>query len=182
MIFRMSGQICTEKDSSIYDQAVKKFLATKQDRPKCCGVVPAADAERHYAKFRVYTGTEKHIWWTAYKEDIGRPFFVCGKNDERDPRGCGYFAWGDKNIVTTPLCDHGVPCKIRDKTQSPRPYFICRKKIGSCDYFEWGDLPNEDPLQIKRRLERLSHLSKEDRRNPWISARCFNGQMDSKKV
>ena len=136
---------------------------------------------RNYAKFRVYTGTEQYKWWSAYKEDIGRPFFVCGKNDERDPRGCGYFAWGDKNIVTIPLCDHGVPCKIRDKTQSPRPYFICKKKIGSCGYFEWGDLPNEDPLQIKRRLERLSHLSKEDRRNPWIIARCFNGQMDSKK-
>ena len=179
MIFRMSGPICTEKDSFIYNQAVKKFLATKQPQPLCC---MGEGTSRNYAKFRVYTGTEQYVWWSAYKEDIGRPFFVCGKNDERDPRGCGYFAWGDQAIIPIPLCDHGVPCKIRDKMQNPRPYFICEKKIGSCGYFEWGDLPNEDPLQIKRRLERLSHLSKEDRRNPWISARCFNGQKDSKKV
>ena len=174
--------VCSGEEKHLYDKAIKTFLATKQDRPRCCGIVPASDAERHYAKFRVYTGTEQHKWWTAYKEDIGRPFFVCGKNDERNPRGCGYFAWGDKNIVPIPLCDHGEQCMLRDKTQSPRPYYICKKKIGGCSYFEWGDLPNEDPLQIKRRLERLSHLSKEDRRNPWISASCFNGQMDSKKV
>ena len=71
------------------------------------------------------------------------------KSDERDPRGCGYFEWGDKNIVTKPICDHGVPCMLRDKTKIDRPYYICRKKIGSCSYFEWGDPPNEDPLQKK---------------------------------
>ena len=169
--------VCSEEETHLYDKAIKAFLATKQDRPRCCGIVPAPDAERRYAKFRVYTGTEKHIWWTAYKEDIGRPFFVCGKNDERNPRGCGYFAWGDKNIVALPICEHGMVCKVVNNPDVGRPLFMCRKKIGDCGYFEWGD-----PLQIKRRLERLSHLSKEDRRNPWISADCFNGQKDSKKV
>ena len=161
--------VCSEEEMHLYDKAIKAFLATKQDRPRCCGVVPAADAERHYAKFRVFTGKKRHMWWSAYKEDIGRPFFRCGKNDERNPRGCGYFEWGDKNIITKPICDHGEPCMLRDKTKIDRPYFVCRKKIGDCSYFEWGDPPNEDPLQKKRRLERLSRLSKEERRNPWVS-------------
>ena len=163
-------------------------MATKQDRPRCCGIVPAAqvadieryyanytkfrvytgtkphkqwnpykalgnfvpahDTERHYAKFRVYTGTEGHIWWSAYKEDIGRPFFVCGKNDERNPRGCGYFEWGDKNIVTRPLCEHGMICRV-DGRPGEWPFFGCKKKLHPCSYFEWGDPPNEDPLQKK---------------------------------
>ena len=173
--------VCSEEEMHLYDKAIKAFLATKQDRPRCCGIVPASDAERRYAKFRVFTGTESHMWWSGYKEDIGRPFFVCGKNDERGhPRGCGYFEWGDKNIDTLPICDHGIICRVGGRPGG-RPFFMCRKKIGDCGYFEWGDLPNEDPLQIKRRLERLSRLSKENRRNPWISADCFNGQKDSKK-
>ena len=103
--------ICFEEEKPLYDKAIKAFLATKQDIPKCCGIihpdkvssinrywrmyqgefVSGADAKRRYAKFRVYTGKEQHEWWTAYKEDIGRPFFVCGKSTERNPRGCGYF-------------------------------------------------------------------------------------------
>ena len=111
--------ICSEEEKPLYDKAIKAFLATKQDRPKCCGIihpdkvssisrywskylkyktytsndtvsekppkrykpykclgefVSAADARRHYAKFRVYTGKEQHKWWFACKEDIGRPF------------------------------------------------------------------------------------------------------------
>ena len=151
--------VCSEEEKHLYDKAIKAFLATKQDRPRCCGIVPggqkayisgywanrrkctsyeihdedtkvpkrinpykylgpfvsAADAERHYAKFRVYTGKERYIWWSAYKEDIGRPFFTCGKNVERDPRGCAYFEWGDKNIVTMSLCYHGSICKVKGK-------------------------------------------------------------------
>ena len=196
--------VCSEEEKQLYDKAIKAFLATKQDRPRCCGIVPdaqaadieryyvncfkfrvytgtkphkqwnpykplsgivsAADAERHYAKFRVYTGTERHRWWFAYKEDIGRPFFTCGKNDERDPRGCGYFEWGDKNIVTRPLCEHGMMCRVKGRP-GERPFFGCTKKLHPCSYFEWGDPPNEDPLQ-KRRLERLSRLSKEERNDP----------------
>ena len=145
-------------------------MATKQDRPKCCGIVPAAqkadivrywhnhykypykylgqyvsaaDAERHYAKFRVYTGKEKYKWWTAFKKDIGRPFFVCGNGTERDPRGCSYFEWGDKTIDTMPLCHHGMICKV-DGKKKKRPFFGCPRKDASCRYLEWVDRPNED--------------------------------------
>ena len=96
--------VCSEEEKHLYDKAIKAFLATKQDRPRCCGIVPAAqkayisrywanyikyktytsndtvdekppkrydpykylgpfvsaaDVERNYAKFRVYTGTER---------------------------------------------------------------------------------------------------------------------------
>ena len=173
--------ICPEEEKSLYDKAIKAFLATKQDRPKCCGIVPAAqkadivrywhnyykhrtysyndtdpiteeppkrfkpnkylgpyvsaaDAERHYAKFRVYTGKEKYKWWGGYKKDIGRPFFVCGNGTERDPRGCGYFEWGDKTIDTMPLCHHGRICRV-DGKDGVR-FFGCMVKDQRCRYFE----------------------------------------------
>ena len=200
--------VCSEEEKPLYDKAIKAFLTTKQDRPRCCGIVPAAqvadierywrnyykyrsytgtkppkqynpykplgtfvsaaDVERHYGKFRVYTGTERHTWWSAYKEDIGRPFFVCGNGTDRNPRGCGYFEWGDKNIVTKPLCHHGKICRVDGKS-GERSFFGCTAKDNSCGYLEWGDPPNEDPASRKRRLERLSCVSKEERRNPWLS-------------
>ena len=155
--------ICFEEEKPLYDKAIKAFLATKQDIPKCCGIihpdkvssinrylrthqgkfVSGADARRHDAKFRVYTGKEQHKWWTAYKEDIGRPFFVCGKGTERNPRGCGYFKWGDKTIAPRPLCHHGTICRV-DGKPGERPFFRCTKREGSCGYFEWVDPPNED--------------------------------------
>ena len=172
--------VCSEEEKQLYDKAIKAFLATKQDRPKCCGIVTdaqaaaikqyyanyckyfkgrdpykslgdfvsAADAERHYVKFRVYTGTERHTWWSAYKEDIGRPFFTCGKNYERDPRGCGYFEWGDKNIITKPLCDHGMFCIVDGKPRQ-RHFFKCRAKSGSCHCFKWCDPANEEEAKRK---------------------------------
>ena len=116
---------CSKEEKPLYDKAIKAFLATKQDIPKCCGIVSAdqvanierywgnylkyrtytgtmppkrynpyeclgryvsaAVARRHDAKFRVYTGKEQHVWWTAFKKDIGRPFFVCGNGTERNP-------------------------------------------------------------------------------------------------
>ena len=167
--------VCSEEEKSLYDKAIKAFLTTKQDRPKCCGIVPAAqkadivrywhnhykyrsyngeeppkwyntgkylgpyvsaaDAERHYAKFRVYTGKEKYRWWSGYKKDIERPFFVCGNGTERDPRGCGYFEWGDKNIDTIPLCHHGSICR-RVKGKYGVQFFGCKAKDQSCHYFE----------------------------------------------
>ena len=204
--------VCSEEEKQLYDKGIKTFLATKQDRPKCCGIVPAdqkdyisqywvrhrksrsyeiddfdtkppkqfdpwkylgprvsaADAERHYAKFRVYTGKERYKWWFADKKDIGRPFFTCGKNVERNPRGCAYFEWGDKNIVTKPLCYHGSICKVKGKA-GERPILGCTRKDYPCNYFEWGDPPNEDPASKKRRLERLSRLSKEEKEDPWLS-------------
>ena len=157
------------------NKGIKGFLATKQDIPKCCGIihpdkrssinrywinyykyrtytgttpperynpyeylgpyVSAADTERHYAKFRVYTGKEQHKWWAAYKKDIGRPFFVCGNGTKRNPRGCGYFEWGDKIIAPRPLCHHGALCSVKGKPGEQ--FFGCPRKDTSCGYFEW---------------------------------------------
>ena len=191
---------CSRAQKQLYDKAIKAFLGTKQDRPRCCGIVPAsqladverycseraknthviddmdtkatkgyvhprpclsaADVERRYAIFRVYTGKE---WPIDFKEEnIGRPFFTCEK--------CGYFKWGDKKIITKPLCHHGMICTVNGKC-GDRSYFGCPKRNDGlgCGYFEWADPPNEGPAQKKRRLERLSRLSKEDRENPWLS-------------
>ena len=30
---------CFEEEKPLYDKAIKAFLATKQDRPKCCGII-----------------------------------------------------------------------------------------------------------------------------------------------
>ena len=85
---------CTEEDAFIYDQAVKKFLATKQPQPLCCNVDAII---RVKAKMRVKTDVKS--------DDFGRPYFVCSK--KRKP--CGYFAWGDEAIIPEPLCEHGKP-------------------------------------------------------------------------
>ena len=137
--------ICFEEEKPLYDKAINAFLATKQDIPKCCDVIDSdkypgefvsgADAGRCYAKFRVYTGKEQRKWWFAYKEDIGRPFFVCGKGTERNPRGCGYFEWGDKIIAPRPLCYHGRLCSVKGKPGEQ--FFGCKRKDRSCHYFEW---------------------------------------------
>ena len=173
---------CYEEEKPLYDKAIKAFLATKQDRPKCCGIihpnnassikrywhnyykhrtysyndtdpiteeppkrfkpnkylgpyVSAADARRDYAQFMVYTGKEKYRWWTANKEDIGRPFFICRKSSESNPKGCGYFEWGDKIIDTKPLCHHGKVCRIVDGKDGGR-FFGCNVEDQSCKYFE----------------------------------------------
>ena len=84
---------CTEEDQAyLYDKAVKAFLASKQDRPKCCaitsttvknGVAEIPVVIGHlYAKMKVVTDMEN--------ENFGRPFFVCPKR--HNP--CNYFAWG----------------------------------------------------------------------------------------
>ena len=174
---------CFEEEKPLYDKAIKAFLATKQDRPKCCGIIhpdkaseinqywknrpgrPGArrrhrliprhsgpylgpvsdvslvDARRGYAEFMVYTGKEqykyweKHNWWTAKKEDIGRPFFMCRKTSECNP-GCGFFEWGDKTIDTKPLCHHGKPCRV-DGIQKGLPFFGCNQRRDQrCVYFE----------------------------------------------
>ena len=77
---------CTEQDAFIYDEGVKKFLATKQDRPRCCMI---EGLMRNYARMRVVTDMEDDYF--------GRPFFVCSK--KHNP--CKYFAWGDQAIMET---------------------------------------------------------------------------------
>ena len=180
---------CSRGQKESYDKAIKAFLATKQDRPVCCGIVPAAkaraikrywtnyhkyrtytdttppdrwdmctpykhlgpyvsaaDVERRYAKLAVYTGKE---WGDDFKEEnIGRPFFACGNGTARNPWGCGYFEWGDKNIVTKPLCHHGTICKVVDKPGRGSS-FLCAKEVDDCDYFKRADPSEDTPPQKK---------------------------------
>ena len=142
---------CTEDDAELYAKAVKEFLATKQDRPKCCAikstlVTNGASVEmphlgRQYAKMKVVTDREK--------ESFGRPFFVCpvSKPDQR----CNYFAWGDKIIVESPLCEHGKPSRLsvvkKEGPNKDRKFFTCaEQKENRCDFFEWFKGEPEDPL------------------------------------
>ena len=151
--------MCSEDQAHLYDKAVKEFLATKQDRPKCCAVkipgqrtvrtlvndggnveIPEVAVVRNYAKMKVVTDMEK--------ESFGRPFFVCSKEKDR----CDYFAWGDQIIVERPLCKHGNPSLLMTvKKEGPnkgRKFFRCaeQKKENDCDFFEWFRGEPEDPL------------------------------------
>ena len=130
---------CTEEDEFIYDQGVKKFLATKQPQPLCCmlkGIV------RNYAKMRVNTYPED--------ESFGRPFFVCSKKVDQ----CNYFAWGDQAIIPRPLCEHGKPCGIqkewKEGPNKGRYFFSCAESYkttrGPCKFFKWMEI--EDQREI----------------------------------
>ena len=129
--------LCTEEDDFIYDQGVKKFLATKQPRPLCC---MAEGIGRNYAKMRVNTDPED--------ECFGRPFFMCSKKVDR----CYYFAWGDQAIIPRPLCEHGKPCVIRkERKEGPnkgRYFFSCAEDPtrGPCKFFKWMEI--EDQREI----------------------------------
>ena len=130
---------CTEEDAFIYDQAVKKFLATKQPQPLCCMVEGIV---RNYAKMRVKNDPED--------ENFGRPFFMCSKKVDR----CYYFAWGDQAIIPRPLCEHGKPCGIRKEwKEGPnkgRRFFSCAESYkpssGPCKFFRWMEI--EDQREI----------------------------------
>ena len=142
---------CTEDDAELYDKAVKEFLATKQERPKCCAIkstlvedevtVEMPHLGRRYAKMKVVTDTKK--------ESFGRPFFVCpiSKPDQR----CNYFVWGDKIIVESPLCEHGKPSRLsvvkKEGPNKDRKFFACaEQRENRCDFFEWFRGEPEDPL------------------------------------
>ena len=140
---------CSEDEAELYGKAVKKFLTTKQARPKCCAVkrflmkdgveIPEVTGVRNYAKMKVVTDMEK--------ESFGRPFFVCSKRKER----CNYFAWGDKIIVERPLCEHGNPSQLltvkKEGPNKDRKFFGCaEQKENRCDFLEWFRGEPEDPL------------------------------------
>ena len=89
--------VCPEEDAPLYEKAINAFLATNQERPKCCPITGDPEGEWCYATFRVLTGKERRKF---RKENIGRPVFTCGNNYRfRSSRGCGYFQWGDKCII-----------------------------------------------------------------------------------
>ena len=143
---------CTKDNAELYSKGVKEFLATKQDRPKCCaikstlvtneGSVEMPHRGRQYAKMKVVTDRKK--------ESYGRPFFVCPirKQNQR----CNYFAWGDQTIFERPLCEHGKPSRLltvkKEGPNKDRKFFTCdEQKENQCDFFEWfREEPEEDPL------------------------------------
>ena len=67
---------------------------------------------------------------------------------EKVLRGTPEAEWGDKNIVTRPLCHHGTICRVKGK--SGEQFFGCEAKDRSCGYFEWINPPNEDPTSEKK--------------------------------
>ena len=127
---------CWNDDYDLYDNAIKAFLATNQNIPKCC----MGEKTRHQARMKVVRDMEK--------ANFGRPFFVCPKQNEP----CRYFQWGDQTIVETPLCKHGNPSRlVRVKKEGPnkdRLFFSCMEKRGDqCKFFKWFYGPDpEDPL------------------------------------
>ena len=141
---------CPEEQAFLYDKTIKEFLATKQERPRCCGVAPEASAERNYARIRVVRDITK--------TNFGRPFFTCSKENDK----CDYFEWGDEIIITKPLCKHGKPSKLQKvKKEGPnegRNFLCCPEpREKSCKFFRWLETPSprepdedpadEDPLE-----------------------------------
>ena len=132
---------CAEEDAFIYDQGVKKFLATKQPQPLCCNVDGII---RVKTLMRVETDVES--------DNFGRPYFVCSK--KRDP--CRYFTWGDEAIIPRPLCEHGKPChrqkEWKEGSNKDRYFFSCAESAsyipgkGPCKFFKW--LEPEDEREI----------------------------------
>ena len=132
----------TKDEAHLYDKAVKEFLATKQGRPKCCGITstrvlngvaePPVVIGRRYAKMKVVTDTEK--------ESFGRPFFVCPV--EGNP--CNYFQWGDQEIIETPLCEHWWASRMlkvkKEGSNKDRSFFCCRERgENRCKFFKWAN-------------------------------------------
>ena len=132
--------ICPEEEGYLYDKAIRAFLATNQERPKCCAV---DYEERNFAKMFVVKDPQS--------KNYGRPFFKCPKKNER----CEYFEWGDEIIIPKPLCKHGKPSKLRKvKKQGPnqgRTFLCCPEPLWeSCKFFRWLDVtktPNSDVME-----------------------------------
>ena len=151
--------ICPEDEAWIYDKAVKEFLATKQDRPKCCGVTPDASAARNYAEFGVVSDITKPYF--------GRPFFTCSKENDC----CNYFAWGNEAIIEKPLCQHGKPCrleKVRKEGPNQGRSFLCCPHWGErkCEFFEWFETLGSRELDGKKVDDEFRRLDEE---NPFFS-------------
>ena len=142
---------CTKDNAELYSKGVKEFLATKQDRPKCCaikstlvtneGSVEMPHLGRQYAKMKVVTDRKK--------ESYGRPFFVCPTRKQN--QRCNYFAWGDQAIFERPLCKHGKPSRLltvkKEGPNKDRKFFACdEQKENRCGFFEWFRGEPEDPL------------------------------------
>ena len=137
---------CSEEETSMYDQAVKRFLEAKQPRPKCCVKIAGSyrrgktpEVPRRYAKMKPNTDVENY--------SFARPYFVCSK--KRNP--CSYFAWGDGIILEKPLCDHGKPSKRtwvkKEGPNKGRMFYCCaEQKENMCKFSQWTDDPSSGPM------------------------------------
>ena len=125
--------ICSDEQAYLYEEAIKAFLATKQNRPACCRI--GTSEEYNYARLRVVRDAEK--------ESFGRPFFTCSKENDR----CNYFEWGDEIITPKPLCKHGKRSKLQKvKKEGPTNKgwsFLCcpEPRNESCKFFRWYEAP-----------------------------------------
>ena len=163
------GFSCPEDEAWIYDRGVKKFLATKQDRPKCCGVTPEASAERNYARFNVACNLTKPYF--------GLPFFTCSKDH------CDYFAWGDKGIIEVPLCHHGKPCrseKVRKEGPNKGRWFLCCPDYGKkkCDFFQWFETSDSRKSNGKKVDDEFRWLDEE---NPFYVSHSSSFERERQK-
>ena len=160
------GFSCPEGEVWLYDRAVKKFLATKQDRPKCCTVTPEA-SERNYAKFGVVlvpNGVCIDVLSSGCSfPDFGRPFFKCPKGED----GCTYFALGDKAIIDVPLCQHGEPCRLlkvwAEGPNKGRWSLSCPEfRENSCGFFQWFKTADWWELDGKKVDDEFRRLDEEN--------------------
>ena len=170
------GFSCPKGEEWLYDRAVKKFLATKQDRPKCCAVTPEA-SERNDTKFKVLlppNGAGVDLDCSAYTfPNFGCPYFACPKEKDR----CTYFAQGDKAIVDVPLCQHVKPCNLLSDCWSKGPnkgrWFLSCPELrkNSCGFFQWVEpedyLWELDGKKVDDEFRRL------DKEYPCSISSCF---------
>ena len=157
---------CPEDEAWIYDRAVKKFLATKQDRPKCCGVTPKA-SERNYAKFGVSL-VPNAVYLDVLSRgccfpNFGRPFFECPKGED----GCAYFGWGDEALIDVPLCKHGESCrllKVWEEGPNKGRWFLCCPEFreNSCGFFQWFKTSDWWELDSKKAVDEFRRLDEEN--------------------
>ena len=134
---------CYEEEQPLYDKAIKAFLATKQDRPKCCGIITRDDAtsikrywrnyykrlsnrsyntdeetpSKRYKRYKPYKPLDPYVSAADARRDYAQFMVYTGKEK--------YKWWG-----------------VNEKDIG-RPFFICRKSNEGnpegCGFFEWGD-------------------------------------------
>ena len=148
---------CTEENEFIYDQAVKRFLATKQPQPLCCMLY---DVIRTKTKMKAITDPKD--------TDFGRPYFVC--SNKTNP--CMYFEWGDEVIVPRPLCEHGKPCRKKKEwkkeSNKVRYTFSCGEPSWRrCNFFmemdadEMDEIDKDTSTEFLRLNDEFPHYTNE---------------------
>ncbi len=123
--------ICSEDEGYLYEMGIIAFERTKQPQPNCCGNNPA----------------KLHMVKDMMKQNYGRPFFVCSKDDNR----CSYFEWADETILPKPYCFHNETCKSwtvkKEGANSGKRFFSCpqgRDSDERCKFLQWAIVEEEN--------------------------------------